>query len=324
MTACSTNRVLRAVLVFGVTLLASGAAWACPDPGLNSAAYTFGADDFSQTRSFNVEAGGEQLVAQCSLTPSARGYARADAEFALSFTAPPQAGLQMSVDSACDTTLLVRRADGFWVFDDDSNGNLDPSLVVDAAGLAGRVDIWVGTFNAERCPAQLNLTSASAAPAPAPLPAPAPAPLPAPAPAPQAVAGCPNPGLVGTQINASGDFLYSPQTYPTSAAGLTPVAGCNIPGAFGFMSANPNFTFFLDGMTGYRLELEVSSGCDTTMLVYSAATGQWFFDDDSNGNLDPRLDLRLGPQLNGRLDVWLGSFGGGGCPASLELETWLN
>ena len=44
-------------------------------------------------------------------------------------------------------------------------------------------------------------------------------------------------------------------------------------------------------MEGYqRLEIEVEGQCDTTLLVNTPST-QWYFDDDSRGNLQPLLNI---------------------------------
>jgi hypothetical protein len=70
---------------------------------------------------------------------------------------------------------------------------------------------------------------------------------------------------------------------------------------------------FLSGMQSYgRLEIEVNSSCDTTLLVRDAY-GQWHFDDDSGGNLTPELNLRNMAGLNGRIDVWVGTYGNATC-----------
>jgi len=51
-------------------------------------------------------------------------------------------------------------------------------------------------------------------------------------------------------------------------------------------------------MQGYDLEIQVNSSCDATLLVNSA-NGIWYFDDDSNGNLDPMLRISGSDTLNG-------------------------
>ena len=75
----------------------------------------------------------------------------------------------------------------------------------------------------------------------------------------------------------------------------------------------------LTGLAATGLTLTVDSGCATTLLV-RGANGLWQFDDDSNGNLQPLVNVYGAP--NGTYDVWVGTYGGANCQASLELETW--
>jgi len=72
-------------------------------------------------------------------------------------------------------------------------------------------------------------------------------------------------------------------------------------------------------MNGYRLVVSVLSDCDAALLVIRA-NSQWVYDDDSNGQADPRLELsNLG---KGVLDVWVGTYNGEYCDATLTLETF--
>lgn len=71
--------------------------------------------------------------------------------------------LQFSVTANCDTTLLVNTPTTIWYFDDDSNGRLQPRLMVPNTEAfngteGGRLDVWVGTFEqAESCDATLQV-----------------------------------------------------------------------------------------------------------------------------------------------------------------------
>jgi len=46
----------------------------------------------------------------------------------------------------------------------------------------------------------------------------------------------------------------------------------------------------------------------------------WFYDDDDNGNLDPRIVLTR--PSNGIIDIWVGTYDGEYCDAVLSLETF--
>ncbi|MBF9049919.1 hypothetical protein GTA62_12885 [Roseobacter sp. HKCCD9010] len=133
---------------------------------------------------------------------------------------------------------------------------------------------------------------------------------------------CPTFDTTGATYTLTGDQLYSPQSYSVVAGGPNQLRNCGFQYS-GSVISSPDFSFYLSGMDNYRLEIEVTSACDTVLLVNSANT-TWFFDDDSRGNLDPVINIRGGEHLNGRVDVWVGTYNGDYCDATLEMETWNN
>jgi hypothetical protein len=72
-------------------------------------------------------------------------------------------------------------------------------------------------------------------------------------------------------------------------------------------------------MSGLRLEISVISKCDSALLI-NTASANWYYDDDDNGNMDPKIVLTR--PLDGYLDVWVGTYDGDYCDAILELETF--
>lgn len=58
----------------------------------------------------------------------------------------------------------------------------------------------------------------------------------------------------------------------------------------------------------FPLSFTVRSGSDTTLVV-NDPSGAWYCDDDSAGNLDPRV-LFTSPR-SGQYDVWIGHYEGG-------------
>lgn len=149
----------------------------------------------------------------------------------------------------------------------------------------------------------------------------APAPQPVPVPVPQTANACPTFEQMGQTYTMTGDQLYSPHSLTLQAGGSTDISGCNV-GGVGFANAVPHLSIGLSGMEAYgRLEIEVDAQCDTTLLV-NTPTAQWVFDDDSGGNFQPLLNLPSSAALNGRLDIWVGTYNGSACDATIELETW--
>nr|WP_255599356.1 LCCL domain-containing protein [Hasllibacter sp. MH4015] len=148
------------------------------------------------------------------------------------------------------------------------------------------------------------------------------APQPAPQPLPQATANCPSFETPGDFYAATGEQLYSPTSFQVQAGGPLDIGGCQV-GGIGFTTEVPQISVNLSGMESYgRLEIEVESQCDTTLLI-NTPMGQWVFDDDGRGNLQPLVNLPSSASMNGRIDIWVGTYNGDTCPATLELETWL-
>ena len=138
-------------------------------------------------------------------------------------------------------------------------------------------------------------------------------------------ASCPTWTVSGPQVPYTGRDIYNvPRTLTTTAGGTTALAGCSgLPaGTAGFANSTPNFSLLLSEMEQFqRLELEVASECDTTLLVNTNDT-DWHFNDDSNGSTLPILNLTGQQAIEGRIDVWVGTFDGASCDASLEVEAW--
>lgn len=139
--------------------------------------------------------------------------------------------------------------------------------------------------------------------------------------APVAASACPNWQLpeMSNLGTLSSDFLYSPRSYSVVAGGDQSLSNCPVPGTGNVISA-PDFQFdFINNGHG-RLEIEVAGSCDTVLLV-NDASGQWHFNDDFNG-LDPAVNI-YNPQ-SGTYDVWVGTYGGSTCSATIEFESWHN
>lgn len=136
-----------------------------------------------------------------------------------------------------------------------------------------------------------------------------------------AAMACPDYAQMGNTHTLTGEDLYSPQDYTVIAGGDQSLSECGH-GYAGHVISSPDFSFNLSGTGAYdRLEIEVTSAdCDTVLLV-NAAKGTWFFDDDTNGNL-PVVNLTGTEHTEGRVDVWVGTYGTDYCEATLQMETW--
>ncbi len=135
-------------------------------------------------------------------------------------------------------------------------------------------------------------------------------------------AACPDYNQTGAVWTLTGDDLYAQQGFQLTAGGPNSLLNCGFQHT-GYVTTAPTFTFYLSGMDQYRLEMEVDGGsCDTVLLV-NTAERSWFFDDDSAGNAQPFSQMRGGQYLNGKVDVWMGTYSGEYCGATLLLETFL-
>ena len=124
--------------------------------------------------------------------------------------------------------------------------------------------------------------------------------------------------------NGSGKQLYAPASYDVIAGGDQYLWDCPRidPGTdtgAGYFMSQPDFSFDLIGMAPYKLAVSVVSECDAALLI-NTASGSWFYDDDDNGNLDPLIILTR--PTDGRIDIWVGTYDGEYCSATLTLETF--
>jgi hypothetical protein len=140
-----------------------------------------------------------------------------------------------------------------------------------------------------------------------------------------AVQACPTFSMTGVeQYNATGDVLYSPQSYAVVAGGENYIYNCPQVRPLtdqgpGYFTSQPDFSFYLTGMGPYALHITVTGKCDTTLLINTGAAN-WYYDDDDNGDGGGKITLRN--PSNGRIDIWAGTYDGGYCDAVLTLETF--
>jgi len=140
-----------------------------------------------------------------------------------------------------------------------------------------------------------------------------------------AAMACPDFNLRAQEAyQASGSQLRSPKAFNVVAGGDNYVWNCpnvrpNTDQGAGYFTSQPDFSFDLSGMGGLRLVISAISECDSALLI-NTGSASWYYDDDDNGNLDPKITLTR--PANGRIDVWMGTYDGAFCNARLELETF--
>jgi hypothetical protein len=139
-----------------------------------------------------------------------------------------------------------------------------------------------------------------------------------------AAEACPDFNQWGESYEATAVNLYSRRNFGVVAGGENFIWDCPSirPGTdrgAGYFPTAPDFTFELSKMAGYQLVISVVSACDSALLINTASVN-WYYDDDDNGDLDPKIVLTH--PADGYLDVWVGTFDGNYCDAVLSLETF--
>ena len=150
---------MKLALITGAALLAAAStAMACPDYTSQAGAHqAVSGEQLYAGLDLPVVAGGDNNLADCPMPGVAgAGYFITPPDFRFDLSGMAGYDLEVSVQGECDTALLVNTPSATWVFDDDSAGNLQPYLLLNAVG-DGQLDAWVGTYNGEYCNATLHL-----------------------------------------------------------------------------------------------------------------------------------------------------------------------
>lgn len=194
--------------------------------------------------------------------------------------------LYIRSNSSDDTSLVVRSSQGQWYCDDDTNG-LNPEVSIPNAA-AGNYSIWVGDVSGDATSAVLQISEIAEA----------------------QVSSDDMPDMsaratYGEVILRSG-FTPDPHEVEMIAGG--PISASNLSSrCMGMISSSPDYEVTYRDAGSYPLSFEFVSDGDTT-LVINAPDGEWYCDDDSGGNLDPRVYFR--DAREGVYDIWVGSVSG--------------
>jgi opacity protein-like surface antigen len=103
----------------------------------------------------SLRAGGD--ISATSAGSGCSGYITSSPDYRLNWSGKGSLNLKISVLSKADTTLVVNGPNGEWYCDDDSGEDNNP--LVTLGSVAGRYEIWVGTYSSgDPQPAVLSIS----------------------------------------------------------------------------------------------------------------------------------------------------------------------
>lgn len=110
---------------------------------------------------------------------------------------------------------------------------------------------------------------------------------------------------------------FTPDPWTKSIlAGGSIAASAAQSGCEGKVSAAPDLQLNFEA-GDLDLTIKAVANEDTTLLVNSPG-GRWYCDDDSGGDLDPKVTI-TNPQ-SGRYDIWVGTYNGSMVQSTLEVS----
>ena len=116
-------------------------------------------------------------------------------------------------------------------------------------------------------------------------------------------------------VNLDAGFTPDPWTKSILAGGSVPASAARS-GCEGSVSAAPDLQVFYDAGS-LDLTIRAHASEDTTLLINTPG-GQWYCDDDSGGDLDPKV-LISDPE-SGRYDIWVGTYNDSMVQSTLEIS----
>ena len=239
---------------------------------------------------YNVElmAGGDVDINE-AVGQNCRGYATTAPDFDITYE-PGNFDLYISATSNGDATLVVNAPDGSWWCDDDSAGSLNPGIRFDSP-MAGRYDIWVGTYSEGAPePATLHISEL----------------------------GFGGEFMGGSEldfdlpsnfgsVSLEGGFTPDPYLVDILAGGPLEAQEAADPSCRGYVTEAPDFELNFQPGT---LDLFISalSEADTTLVINDPA-GRWHCNDDGAEGLNP--GIRFENPAAGTYDIWVGTYWSG-------------
>lgn len=132
-----------------------------------------------------------------------------------------------------------------------------------------------------------------------------------------AAARCPDYAQNGSGHSVSSESLYSETRMSVRAGGGVDLGTCSEAPGVGHVSEAPDFTLNYERTGSYNVRFRSQGNCDTVILINDAA-GNWHWDDDTG----PDAEVTLGNPKSGYIDVWVGTYGGELCNATLVMESF--
>jgi hypothetical protein len=110
--------------------------------------------------------------------------------------------------------------------------------------------------------------------------------------------------LTQTQVHLSANF--TPDPYRTEVQAGGPINAAMFGGnCTGYIASEPEFYLTYDAAGLQRLNISVDTTVDTTLVVQDPR-GQRLCDDDSAGNLNPRVGINN--PISGTYLIWVGTY----------------
>ena len=134
-----------------------------------------------------------------------------------------------------------------------------------------------------------------------------------------AAANCPDYGQNGGSYSFSSQDVYTAKRFAAVAGGGVNLGNCGEAPGVGHVSEAPDFTLDYSRTGNYNIRLRSQGTCDTVLLV-NDANGNWYWDDESGDGPDTQIVLQN--PASGYIDVWIGSYNGDVCDASLDIESF--
>ena len=236
-------------------------------------------------RTFGVTAGGGVEIDRFSGDSWCAGFVAERPSVAVEYAAG-DFPLFFSMQTDDDGTLAVHTPDGEWICDDDSAGDLNPGVRIDAPA-SGRYAVFAGSFGDRQIEGATLYVSEL--------------------------------GFLGEEmetldwaaeplfgsVELAAGFPMDPHTVEVLAGGDLDVYDAVGPDCVGYTTSEPTFDLYYEA-GDFDLYLSAIGEEDLTIVV-NAPDGSWWCDDDGAGSFNP--GLRFDAPQTGLYDIWVGTYG---------------